>query len=147
NRPNFVLCAVNEFRSQLDGRVLAVCAFESINAAAGSRSRFQNQHGKPLIQKRIGCGQTGGAGSNDDHIHHAQICTGNAIAANRVFCGEILLYSPFNPAFGSMPSLMITRIGRNMAMTMLPTITARNTIIKGSSKEVSALAALSTSLS
>jgi hypothetical protein len=37
--------------------------------------------------------------------------------------------------------------GRNMAMTMLPTMTARKTIMIGSSSEVMAATALSTSSS
>ena len=49
---------------------------------------------------------------------------------------------------GYWPSLSIILMrGRNMAMTMLPTMTARKTIMMGSSREVMAVTALSTSSS
>src|SRR5262249_41992692 len=52
------------------------------------------------------------------------------------------------PPLLSPPTLFMSAIrGRNIAMTMLPTITARNTIMMGSSNEVMAATALSTSSS
>ena len=56
---------------------------------------------------------------------------------------------PFPPPPSSLPPmlLMSTISGRNKAMTMLPTTTARNTIMIGSRSEVMAETALSTSSS
>src|SRR3974390_2549116 len=55
--------------------------------------------------------------------------------------------SPFLPPPDSPTRFIKSMRGRNIAMTMLPTITARQTIIIGSRSEVMAATALSTSSS
>ena len=64
----------------------------------------------------------------------------NILSRNRYLAASAFSFSP------PMPSIRPIR-GRNIAMTMLPTITARKTIMIGSSREVMAATALSTSSS
>ena len=67
-----------------------------------------------------------------------------------IFCREKPLrpaHSSFLPPPASPTRFMRSMSGRNMAITMLPTITARKTIMIGSSREVMAATALSTSSS
>src|SRR5579864_3948293 len=56
-------------------------------------------------------------------------------------------HSSFLPPPDSPTRFIRSMSGRNIAMTMLPTITARNTIMIGSSRDVMAATALSTSSS
>src|SRR4029077_20011536 len=95
-------------------------------------------------------------------------CFGGAPDADRIMAGQNHTPLPYSstparryaitPAFHhsfaaflsspSPPMLFIRSMrGRNMAMTMLPTTTARKTIMMGSSREVMAATALSTSSS
>ena len=82
--------------------------------------------------------------------HHSEMAAGVAGGHSAQISAQRELYlSFFSPPEGlSSPMVSMTLMsGKNIAMTMLPTMTARNTIMIGSSSEVMAETALSTSSS
>jgi hypothetical protein len=104
--------------------------------------------GRTLVVVESGCGGgSEGAGAAVTTDGATRTATGWTVAVGAIGIEDYSPPSPFLPSL-SEPSLsMRVMSGRNKAMTMLPTTTARKTIMIGSSNEVMADTALSTSSS